>query len=110
MFDRDYGYDTAGNLTTVTDLINASLNQGFGYDALSRLTSETGQNTLSLVYDSNGNRTQQITTFTQGYTYDPNSNKLTQVGSQATTTYDPMGNTLSRTTESTRIPTTRLPG
>jgi uncharacterized protein RhaS with RHS repeats len=38
---------------------------------------------------------QPVTGWTTNYQYDPNGNRLTQVGSQAATTYDAMGNTLT---------------
>src|SRR5206468_7848304 len=38
--DLTYGYDTGGNITTLTDVVNG--NQIFGYDELNRLTSASG--------------------------------------------------------------------
>jgi YD repeat-containing protein len=37
-----YGYDTASNITTITDAVNAGRSESFGYDQLYRLVSASG--------------------------------------------------------------------
>ncbi|MCA9950619.1 MAG: peptidoglycan DD-metalloendopeptidase family protein [Anaerolineales bacterium] len=68
-----YTYDDAGNITTISDGVNASQTQTFDYDWLNRLTSAstdaagTGQYSHTYDYDSIGN----ITDFDgSAYTYD----------------------------------------
>lgn len=55
-----YGFDTNNRVTAVTNGINASLSQNFGYDELSRLTSSSGPFSETWAYDANGNRTQRV--------------------------------------------------
>ena len=53
---RNYGYDPNGNITGITDLVNAAKNQGFGYDAINRLMTATGAyGSLAYEYDAVGN-------------------------------------------------------
>lgn len=64
---KTYSYDDAIRITGITDAVNSSLSQSYGYDLLDRLTSATG------------------TSLSQGWTYDANGNRLTQTGSAAST-------------------------
>lgn len=51
-----YGFDSVGNLQTITDYVNSSRNQTFGYDDLYRLTSAQGAYGHELnTYDQLGN-------------------------------------------------------
>jgi RHS repeat-associated protein len=81
------GYDAASNITSKTDASNAALNQGYGYDALDRLTQQTESSTShSWGYDSVGNRTSQtVGVSSTTYQYGALNNRLIQVGSQAIT-------------------------
>src|SRR5262249_27358317 len=58
VFDRAYSYDNVGNVTSITDKLNAANNESFGYDHRNRLTSWTlGGATQSYGYDTIGNMT-----------------------------------------------------
>jgi RHS repeat-associated protein len=53
-----YSYNVHDEITAIANGMNGSLSQNYGYDALSRLTSQTMPGSaLSLVYDGTGNRT-----------------------------------------------------
>ena len=90
-----YGYDNVGNITSITDAVNANRNQAFGYDNLYRLTSaqSTMYGNLSYTYSAGGNLThkegvgffytqQKLTSTTDGrnYTYDQNGNMTSREG------------------------------
>lgn len=101
-----YGYDNAGNITTITDTING--NQTFVNDDLSRLTQATGAyGTITYNYDKIGNMTynSQIGNYaypasgatsirphavtsagTNSYSYDANGNMTSNAGK--TISYD----------------------
>jgi RHS repeat-associated protein len=66
---NDYGYDYAGNLTSITDNIDNTRNETFTVDDLNRLHTASGKY---------GSRT---------YTYDNNSNRATEVIGATTYTY-----------------------
>jgi len=52
----DYGYDSAGNVATITDQLTASNNKVLGYDGLDRLQSASGPwGSGSIGYDHRGN-------------------------------------------------------
>jgi RHS repeat-associated protein len=52
-----FGYDYAGNLTSVTDNLAAGRDQSFGVDALNRLHTASGAyGSRTYTYDNNGNR------------------------------------------------------
>ena len=54
---RNYAYDSAGNLLSVTEPAKTAASVAYGYDALNRVVSETSQGlTHSYVYDLAGNR------------------------------------------------------
>ncbi|WP_337926444.1 RHS repeat-associated core domain-containing protein [Luteimonas saliphila] len=94
-----YGYDTANRMTGLTNHVNSSLTQAYGYDQLARLTSvtATGAN-QSFLWDANGNRTSH-TWGGQADLYQTAStgNRLSAIsGPRATSyTYDASGNTLT---------------
>ncbi len=73
-----YGYDTANNVLSVRDGVNAGNSQTFQYDLLDRLTNATGAyGTLGYTYDSVGNRLSQIAgSVASTYTYTAGSNQL----------------------------------
>jgi YD repeat-containing protein len=65
-----YSYDGAGNVTGIDDA-RAGFDQGFGYDALDRLTGVSGLGAGSFAYDAVGNRTRKVVgsaTTNYGYT------------------------------------------
>lgn len=90
-----YGYDGAGNLTSITDTIDGNMNRSLGYDAIDRLTSASGPwGAGTVAYDGAGNITSQsFGPFSLGYTYD-GLNRLASVsGSRSSTySYDALGN------------------
>ncbi len=84
-------YDANGNLKQRSEAITA-LSSSFTYDALDRLDTGNNPSFINFDHDANGNRT----LFQQGfsvtsYSYSPNTNRLTQVGSN-TVTSDANGN------------------
>ncbi|WP_210404744.1 hypothetical protein [Hahella sp. CCB-MM4] len=113
VLDRQYGYDTAGNIDAVTDLLDSSKNQTFQYDALARLTQANGAyGALNYDYDAVGNRTSRTQqnngqTISETYTYASDSNRLLQVNkddngtsSTRTLSYSDAGNiTLDKDTQ-----------
>ena len=76
-----YAYDAADNVLTITDGVNASRNQGFGYDVINRLTGAAGiYGNLGYTYDKNGNRlTQTVGTATTTYAYTTGTNRLASI-------------------------------
>jgi RHS repeat-associated protein len=94
-----YGYDTASNITTITDTVNAARSESFGYDQLYRLVSASGAyGYLTWSYDAVGNRTNQSLSgaggFSELYSYATDSNRLLSVVRGADTrsfTYLPSG-------------------
>jgi len=92
-----FNYDTVNRITQITNGINNTLTQNFGYDYMSRLVSVyAAAENESYQYDANGNRTTgTVNGVTQTYTYSPTSNQLTNVSSgvSAQYGYDANGNT-----------------
>src|SRR5262249_9991587 len=89
--NRSYGFDAAGNITSIADNLAASRSQSFQYDALSRLTQGQGvYGTASYSYDSVGNRLSQslvngANTLSESYAYAPTSNRLQSVANGTAT-------------------------
>jgi RHS repeat-associated protein len=78
-----YGYDDAFRITAITDTTTAANSWAYGYDPLDRLNSASKTGT------------------TQGFSYDADSNRLTQSGTASTTfTYPATSNKLASTTGS----------
>jgi hypothetical protein len=87
-------YDANGNLAARDDAL-ASLTETYAYDTLDRLDAATGPfGSRGYAYDKNGNRTALGGT---AYTYAPNSNRLTAIGS-TDVLLDANGNTLNKGT------------
>jgi hypothetical protein len=89
-----YGHDPAGNITTMTDALDASFNRAFTYDDLNRLrTANTGASlwgTGSYTYDAMGNiLTSTLGANAQTFTYQGTPPRLSSV------TYDGAGNELA---------------
>ena len=101
--DLGYLFDPNGNITDITNNLDALKNKNYTYDTLNRLTDSTGPwGTLGWTYDNVGNRlTQTLNTATDTYTYTPNSNKIAGItgGTAKTYDHDSAGN---RSTENTR--------
>lgn len=101
VLENSLAYDPAGRISSITDLLDSSRTQSFGYDRAGRLVSAQGAyGNLAYAYDRTGNRTsrtldQDITT----YTYTAGTSHLTGIsgpGSQTDITYDPNGRPLTR--------------
>ena len=92
-------YDANGNITAMNNVLDATKNKSFTYDALDRLSSATASGiwgSLAWTYDGVGNRQ---TENSNTYTYASNTNKLTGANGKAFG-YDGNGNT---TTENSRV-------
>jgi RHS repeat-associated protein len=103
VMDRTYTSDNVGNVTAITDNLEASRSQSFGYDNLYRLTSASGvYGGLSYAYDKVGNRLSRTRTGTNAsqdsYYYFPGTNRLRTVAGDHSElfTYDADGNTTQR--------------
>ncbi|QQZ27764.1 DUF2778 domain-containing protein [Thiothrix subterranea] len=93
---RTLSYDSVGNITGWDDNGDAAKTKHFSYDLLDRLDGYTAANEAqAFQYDPNGNRTAKIDNGnTTAYALQPNSNRLTQIGSTAQT-QDANGNLLN---------------
>jgi YD repeat-containing protein len=81
------GYDTASQISFISDPTNINNLANYSYDTLSRLTSYT-QSAINqgYGYDADGNRTTQtLGSTTSTYGYAPGSNKLASIQTGATT-------------------------
>ena len=76
-----YGYDTASNITSISDAVTTGRSQTFSYDDLNRLTSASGvYGSLSFTYDGVGNRSTRVASgTTDSYVYPSSSNQLSSV-------------------------------
>lgn len=100
----EYGYDAAGNVTTITDYHNSSQVQSFGYDELDRLTSaSTDQSGVgvygeSYEYYDNGNLKRKGPAAAGTYSYgDPaHRHAVTGLSGGGSFSYDANGNMLTR--------------
>jgi len=91
-FDRQYTYNSAKQISTITD---ASGTRTFGYDLVDRLTSVIGSASESYGFDDVGNRTSSHLSTTYGY-QSGQFNRLTSTTS-ASYGFDANGNTTSST-------------
>jgi RHS repeat-associated protein len=90
-----YTYNANDLVTQITNGLNAGLNQGYGYDELSRLSwNATSSGTGTYFYDANGNRTALGGV---SYTIAPTSNRMTATNALGPTTFlqDGAGNTVT---------------
>lgn len=106
-------YDAANNITSITDALDNTRNQTFGYDADNRLTQAAGKyGTLAYTYDADGNRTSLTANgVTTNYTYSSTSNRLSSTvtgNSTCTFTYAANGDTATENcgVTSAAVPTT----
>jgi len=86
------GFDANGNITGITNALDATKNKLFTYDALDRLSTATSSGiwgSLGWTYDGVGNRQ---TENSNTYTYTPNTNKLSAANGKSFG-YDNNGNT-----------------
>ncbi len=97
VLDRSYGYSLVNNIVSITNHLDTSRSQTFGYDPLQRLTDATGvYGDIDYSYDAVGNRlTRAIVdatgTLSETYAYDTASNRLLSV------TRDEAGTVTTRT-------------
>lgn len=95
-----YGYDAAGNITSLHDQLDSTYNRDFGYDDLNRLTTTNSGTSLwgtgAYVYDAMGNmQSATLGTAVTSFSYDGTKPKLvsiTENGILRPVTYDPVGN------------------
>ena len=97
LFDRQYTYNPANQIATITDLTNS---RTFGYDLIDRLKTVTASNNQNEFYnfDHVGNRTSSNLSSTYGYQI----GKFNQLASTATASYqyDANGNMVSKAEDS----------
>jgi YD repeat-containing protein len=92
-------YDANGNITVITNALDATKNKSFSYDTLDRLSTATSSGiwgSLAWTYDGVGNR---LTENANSYTYTANTNKLSSANGLSYG-FDSNGNT---TTEGSRV-------
>ncbi len=98
-----YTPDPVGNITAITDNLDASRNQTFAYDDLYRLTSAAGiYGSNGYTYDKVGNRlTKTVDGQTDTYAYETNTNRLSQItgANPQSFSHDANGNTTSMDTK-----------
>ena len=84
-------YNAADEITAIDNWAMPTYNQGFSYDALSRLTGvNSPSGNQGLAYDATGNRTQHNWWASENYSVDPASNRLNQT--HLAFTHDGRGN------------------
>ncbi len=98
-----YTYDDANNIIGITNVLDGSRTQAFGYDELNRLTGADGiYGDYAYTYDANGNRqTQTLGMATDTYSYISYTHRLDEVDdgiTPQTFSYDNNGNTSSNGT------------
>jgi RHS repeat-associated protein len=95
-FDREFGWDAASRILSITDIADSTLNATYGYDSLDRLASATqGSNAWTYAYDGDGNRkTSTVNSAQTTYSYFPATGRLQALtGARAKTyAYDTAGN------------------
>ncbi|WP_219909726.1 hypothetical protein [Pseudoduganella armeniaca] len=92
--NTSYAYDGKGNLKSISDSVDGSLNRVMGYDGVDRLTSVSGPwGSGGIVYDGAGNITQQVFGSNATYYRYDTSNRLSGIsGNQnVSLTYDGYG-------------------
>ncbi len=87
--NSSYGYDGAGNLTSVSDSADSGYNRSYGYDGIDRVTSASGPwGSGSMTYNGAGNLTgQAFGSFSVGYGYD-GQNRLSSVSGARSGSFD----------------------
>lgn len=96
--NSSYGYDDAGNLTSISDATDSSYNRTLGYDAIDRLTGASGPwGSGTIAYSGAGNITSQVLgSYSLFYNYDGNNRLGSVSGNRATSyAYDAYGNIIS---------------
>ncbi len=104
ILEQSLTYDVVGRITGITDLLDSSRDQSFGYDLAGRLLSAQGPyGSLTFTYDKTGNRLSRTLDGDHSesliYGYEPGSNLLNRItgdGTQTDLTYDTNGRPLTR--------------
>jgi RHS repeat-associated protein len=93
VLNMGYGYDTRGNMTSITNNLDTSQNQTLAYDKLNRLTTfNGGWGTGAFTYDPKGNRsTKVVAGVSTTYTYTNNRLTSTTGGEPFSFTYNTNG-------------------
>jgi RHS repeat-associated protein len=87
-------YDLRGNVEATENVLDPARSQGFGYDALSRLTSAEGPYGIQdFSYDGVGNR---LAHSANTYTYAAGSHRLSEVSDGTSFSYDDAGNVTAK--------------
>jgi len=96
VFDRNYTYDAADNISEIINNLDNNKDQTYRYDSLDRLiNAQTNSSTLSFLYDGLGNRTQASSdSSTETYHYSSDSQHLTDINGNKHFSYDASGNTV----------------
>ncbi|MDA8103767.1 MAG: hypothetical protein M0Z71_00140 [Nitrospiraceae bacterium] len=84
--DTGYGYDTRGNMTSLTDYVTSSNNQTLDYDELSRIKTFNATQLWgngSFTYDAAGNRLSKTAGGTSSYNYSSNRLSSTSGGGES---------------------------
>ncbi len=111
--NSSFGYDGVGNLTSITDTVDANYARTNVYDDINRLTSVTGSwGTNSWVYDGVGNITKEQyadASATKTYTYVNNKiDQFTWGNWNLTVSYDVYGNIQGSLLSSSMTPTAKF--
>jgi YD repeat-containing protein len=95
--NSSYGYDGAGNLTSIGDTVDATYNRTLGYDNVNRLTSISGPwGAGTIAYNGAGNITSQaLGNANLFYNYDSRNRMTTVSGIPGAFDYDAYGNIVS---------------
>ena len=95
---KNYGYDDAFRITSVSDALDSTLSWTYGYDSLDRLNSASKAGfSQGWTYDANGNRLTETGSTPSTYTNSTTSNRLSSTSGSLVRSYsyDNAGNTLS---------------
>ncbi|MEJ2046914.1 MAG: hypothetical protein P8X92_02245, partial [Dehalococcoidia bacterium] len=97
LLDLTYVHDGGGNITTITNNLDAGRTQSFSYDDLDRLGGATGiYGAVGYTYDRVGNRlSRTVNGRVENYTYEAGTSRVSEVAANGTTaqsyTYDANG-------------------
>ena len=98
-FDRQFSWDDASRIGSITDLANSALSASYGYDALDRLNSASqGTTAWGYTYSGVGDRiTSTVNSSTTNYGYSSGTHRLASLsGAQSKSyTFDAAGNMTS---------------
>ncbi len=95
LLQQDFDYYPTGNISNITNILDATSSQTFNYDSMYRLTSANGvYGSQSFQYDAVGNRLELIAnTQSTSYDYASDANRLVSINGMSIV-MDAVGNTL----------------